>query len=138
MKNTNKINAETVTAKNVSNLNKAMNQQFRTLTGCIREFCALMPVLDNESKETAQIIGIKTGANSTERAKINNIVFNNTPYYYMLDGVRTPAEKRTKKDSEGNKIEFYVPRERWTFKKVTEAILVSVGKKEAKEVVVAQ
>lgn len=136
MKNTNKTTA-TVTAKNVSNLKKSVRTEFVTLSACVKAFCNL-DNLTKEDKQTALYLGIKKGTNATERAKINNIVYNNTPYYYMLDGVRTPAEKRTKRDAEGNKITYYVPREKWTFAKIADCIRIATGDAEAKEVVVAQ
>lgn len=136
MKNTNKTTA-TVTAKNVSNLKKSVRTEFATLSACVKAFCNL-DNLTKEDKETALHLGIKKGTNATERAKINSIVYNNTPYYYMLEGVRTPAEKRTRRDAEGNKVTYYVPREKWTFAKIADCIRIATGDAEAKEVVVAQ
>lgn len=139
MENTNKTTAPApVTAKSVSHLKKSVRVEFQTLSACVKAFCNI-DNLTKEDKQTALHLGIKKGTNATERAKISEKIYLNTPYYYEdADGNRKPAEKRTKRDAEGNKVTYYVPREKWSFAKIADCIRIATGDAKAEKVVVAQ
>lgn len=90
--NTNNNNTKSVTAKVVSVATRQANEEFKTLSACIKALARL----DNKPTELAdccKVLGIRANCKGNEWGELCERIRKNTPYYIEVDGERVPAER---------------------------------------------
>jgi hypothetical protein len=126
-----------VTANEVNNLRKRLNEEHRTISGAIKEVTSTELDLTKREKELLTFIGLHKGASNKVRSEAGSKIYANTRYYYIsAEGKECPADRRTRKDANGKNTFYYVARETWSRKKVLEAIRVITGDEEREKVTI--
>lgn len=125
-------NNNNTTAKQVNIASKQANEEFKSLTGCLRA----LQMMDNKPEELKDLCKKLhlIGAKKQELQEIAKWVANNTPYFVTDEnGDKHPADKVTKKVAVTTE-KHAKQRTTWTFRKVLETVRVIEGTKEAQDI----
>lgn len=118
MKNNTNNNAKGVTAKIVAVATKQANEEFKTLSACIKALARL----DNKPAELAnccKVLGIRANCKGNEWQELCERIRQNTPYYIEVDGKRVPAERIRKAKRTTTEVVTEVREvSSWTFRKI--------------------
>lgn len=121
-------NNGTFTQKALNECAKWYNQEYANIYGCLRAMLAMNERAPKDVKNALKVLGL------TDRKKVDivaDLVRNNQPIVATdINGNIVPIERVTKRVTETKEtIRIERPIERWTFKKVLNAIRVIEGTK---------